>query len=234
MARPDGGNPLRTGIFGIVLVACLVLVSFGYASLPFLPQGKPYDGVLHRRRRNLAGQRRQRVGYQRRQGDRRRAGGRRRQGDIHRRPRRPGRRPVAGRDQDRHRARREVAGGHARRVPASRRRSRWAAPPLPYTLNTALQDLGQNASDLDKPQFEQALQVLTDTLRDATPQLRGALDGVAVLSRSINERDEALEQLLAHAKTVSDTLGAARRAGQPADRRRQPAVRRARSSAGRR
>ena len=82
----------------------------------------------------------------------------------------------------------------------------------PYTLNTALQDLGQNASELDKPRFEQALQTLTDSLRDATPQLRGALDGVTNLSRSINKRDEALEQLLAHAKKVSDTL--AQRAGQ--------------------
>ncbi len=77
----------------------------------------------------------------------------------------------------------------------------------PYTLNTALQDLGQNASDLDKPRFELALQTLTDTLRDATPpQLRGALDGVTNLSRSLNERDAALEQLLGHAKRVSDTL----------------------------
>ncbi|WP_438494716.1 MlaD family protein, partial [Streptomyces asiaticus] len=58
----------------------------------------------------------------------------------------------------------------------------------PYTLKTALQDLGQNVSELDKPKFEQALQTLTDTLRDATPQLRGALDGVANLSRSINTR----------------------------------------------
>ena len=82
----------------------------------------------------------------------------------------------------------------------------------PYTLNTALQDLGGNAGELDKPKFEQALQTLTDTLRDATPQLRGALDGVANLSRSLNTRDEALEQLLAHAKRVSDTL--AQRAGQ--------------------
>ena len=82
----------------------------------------------------------------------------------------------------------------------------------PYTLNTALQDLGQNASELDKPKFEQALQTLTDTLRDATPQLRGALDGVANLSRTLNKRDEALEQLLAHAKNVTDTL--AQRAGQ--------------------
>ena len=46
MARPDGGNPLRTGIFGIALVACLVLVSFGYTQLPFLPQGKPYEAYF--------------------------------------------------------------------------------------------------------------------------------------------------------------------------------------------
>ena len=56
------------------------------------------------------------------------------------------------------------------------------------------------------------MQTLTDTLRDATPQLRGALDGVANLSRTLNKRDEALEQLLAHAKNVTDTL--AQRAGQ--------------------
>jgi phospholipid/cholesterol/gamma-HCH transport system substrate-binding protein len=49
-------------------------------------------------------------------------------------------------------------------------------------------------------------------LHDATPQLRGALDGVANLSRSLNKRDEALDQLLVHAKRVSDTL--AQRAGQ--------------------
>ena len=46
MARPDDSNPLRTGIFGIVLVACLVLVSFGYTKLPFWPQGKPYEAYF--------------------------------------------------------------------------------------------------------------------------------------------------------------------------------------------
>jgi len=46
MARPDGGNPLRTGIFGIALVACLVLVSFGYTELPFWPQGKAYEAYF--------------------------------------------------------------------------------------------------------------------------------------------------------------------------------------------
>src|SRR4029079_4080455 len=46
----------------------------------------------------------------------------------------------------------------------------------PYTLNTALQDLGHQSDVLDQDQFTQARRVLTDTLRDATPQLRGALD----------------------------------------------------------
>jgi len=76
----------------------------------------------------------------------------------------------------------------------------------------ALQDLGQNSSELDKGQLNQALGVLTDSLRDATPQLRRTLDGVASLSRSINANDEALGQLLAHAQSVTKVL--ADRAGQ--------------------
>lgn len=56
------------------------------------------------------------------------------------------------------------------------------------------------------------MQTLTASLRDATPQLRSALDGVADLSRSLNKRDAALDQLLGHAQRVSETL--AQRAGQ--------------------
>jgi phospholipid/cholesterol/gamma-HCH transport system substrate-binding protein len=82
----------------------------------------------------------------------------------------------------------------------------------PYTLNDALQDLGQNAGDLDKPKLNEALQVLTDSLHEATPQLRQALDGVAALSRSINANDEALAQLLERAHSVTKVL--ADRAGQ--------------------
>ena len=46
MARPGEGNPVRTGVFGITLVACLVLVSFGYTGLPFWPQGKNYEAYF--------------------------------------------------------------------------------------------------------------------------------------------------------------------------------------------
>lgn len=46
MARPEESNPVRTGVFGIVLVICVVLVSFGYSKLPFYPQGKVYDAYF--------------------------------------------------------------------------------------------------------------------------------------------------------------------------------------------
>ncbi|MGB8505933.1 MCE family protein, partial [Mycobacterium sp.] len=64
----------------------------------------------------------------------------------------------------------------------------------------------------DKERFTQALGVLTDSLHEATPQLRQALDGVAALSRSINANDEALAQLLERARSVTKVL--ADRAGQ--------------------
>jgi phospholipid/cholesterol/gamma-HCH transport system substrate-binding protein len=89
--------------------------------------------------------------------------------------------------------------GHATSIPVTRTTT-------PYTLAGALEDLGGNANNLNKPQFEQALRVLTDTLRDATPQLRGALDGVTSLSETLNRRDEALQGLLAHAKAVTGVL----------------------------
>ena len=46
MANPEGRDPIRTGIFGIAIVACLVLVSFGYTGLPFWPQGKNYEAYF--------------------------------------------------------------------------------------------------------------------------------------------------------------------------------------------
>ncbi|WP_102141564.1 MCE family protein [Mycobacterium hubeiense] len=211
MARPGESNPLRTGIFGIVLVTCLVLVSFGYTNLPFWPQGKPYEayfsdagGISPGNDVNVSGIR---VGE---------VTGVELAGDAAKvtftvdREVRVGDQSLVAIKTDTVLGEKSLAvtpkgSGSSTVIPLARTTT-------PYTLNTALQDLGQNVSELDKPRFEQALQTLTDSLRDATPQLRGALDGVANLSRSINKRDAALEQLLLHAKRVSDTL--AQRSGQ--------------------
>ena len=211
MARPDEGNPVRTGIFGIVLVACLVLVSFGYTSLPFWPQGKNYQafftdagGITPGNDVNVSGIKVGKVSSVELAGESAKV-----TFTVDRNVR-VGDQSLVSIKTDTVLGQKSLAVtpqgvGSSTVIPLGRTTT-------PYTLNTALQDLGGNAGQLDKPKFEQALTTLTDTLRDATPQLRGALDGVANLSRSLNTRDEALESLLAHAKNVSDTL--AQRAGQ--------------------
>ena len=214
MARPDGGNPIRTGIFGIAVVACLVLVSFGYTGLPFWPQGEDYQayftdagGITPGDDVNVSGIKVGKVSNVELAGDTAKV-----TFTVDRDVRVGDQSLVAIRTDT-------VLGQKSLSVTPKGAGSTTVIPlgrtTTPYTLNTALQDLGGNASQLDKPKLEQALQTLTSTLKDATPQLRGALDGVANLSRSLNRRDEALQQLLTHAKRVSDTL--AQRAGQVND-----------------
>jgi len=207
----DASNPLRTGIFGIVLVTCLVLVSFGYSKLPFFPQGRNYEayftdagGITPGNDVNVSGIQVGKVSAVELAGDSARVK------FTVSRDVRLGDQTLVSIKTDTVLGQKSLAvtpggTGSVTSIPLGRTTT-------PYTLNAALQDLGENAATLDKPKFEEALGVLTDTLRDATPQLRGALDGVANLSRSLNKRDEALEQLLTHAKKVSDTL--AQRAGQ--------------------
>ena len=211
MAKTDGANPLRTGIFGIVLVTCLVLVSFGYSGLPFMPQGKNYEaffsdagGISPGNDVNVSGINVGRVTGVELAGDSAKVT------FTVSRDVRVGDQSLVAIKTDTVLGEKSLAvtpkgAGSVTSIPLGRTTT-------PYTLNTALQDLGQTASDLDKPRFEQALQTLTASLRDATPQLRSALDGVAELSRSLNKRDAALDQLLGHAQRVSETL--AQRAGQ--------------------
>lgn len=211
MARPDSGNPVRTGIFGITLVVCLVLVSFGYSTLPFFPQGKNYEafftdagGISPGNDVAVSGIKVGKVSSVELAGDAAKV-----TFTVDRKIK-VGDQSLVSIKTDTVLGQKSISvtpkgSGTSTVIPLGRTTT-------PYTLNTALQDLGQNVGELDKPRFELALRTLTDTLREATPQLRGALDGVANLSRSLNARDEALDQLLAHAKRVSDTL--AQRAGQ--------------------
>lgn len=202
---PRERDPLRTGIFGVVLVVCVVLIAFGYAGLPFWPQGKIYDayftdagGINPGNAVYVSGLKVGKVTDVGLAGDSAKISF---SVDRH----------VAVGDQslaairtdtilgERSIAVTPAGGGKATTIPLSRTTT-------PYTLAGALEDLGSNASNLNKPQFEQALHVLTDTLHDATPELRGALDGVTSLSRTLDRRDEALQSLLAHAKSVTGVL----------------------------
>ncbi|OMC49423.1 mammalian cell entry protein [Mycobacterium sp. IS-2888] len=199
-------DPLRTGIFGVVLVVCVVLLAFGYAGLPFWPQGKTYDayftdagGISPGNNVYVSGLKVGRVQSVGLAGDSAKVTF---TVDRH----------VAVGDQSLAAIRTDtILGERSISVtPAGTGKGGTTIPlsrtTTPYTLAGALEDLGQNANDLNKPRFEQSLNVLSDTLRDATPQLRGALDGVTSLSRTLNRRDEALQGLLAHAKSVTSVL----------------------------
>ena len=211
MASPDRSNPLRTGILGIFVVSCLVLVSFGYTGLPWYPQGRNYEayftdagGITPGNDVNISGINVGKVNSVSLAGDQAKVGF-----TVDRKIK-VGNQTLVAIKTDTVLGQKSLSvtpggSGDSTVIPVNRTTT-------PYTLNTALQDLGGNVAALDKPRFEEALQTLTDTLRDATPQLRGALDGVADLSRSLNKRDAALEQLLLHAKNVSQTL--AERSGQ--------------------
>lgn len=207
----NSGNPLRTGIIGIMLVISVVLVSFGYSKLPFFPQGKTYEayftdagGISPGNDVNVSGIRVGHVNSVALAGDAAKV-----TFSVDRKIR-VGDQSLVSIKTDTILGQKSLlvtpkGGGKSTVIPIGRTTT-------PYTLNQALQDLGQNSSELDKQQFAQALDVLTGSLQDATPQLRGALDGVAALSRSINANDEALAQLLAHARSVTKLL--ADRAGQ--------------------
>src|ERR1700754_397038 len=182
-------DPLRTGIFGVVLVVCVILVAFGYTGLPFWPQGRPYTayfadagGITPGNDVYVSGIKVGKVQSLELAGDSAKVNF---TVDRHVPV---GNQSLAAIRTETILGQRSIAvtpagTGSATTIPLSRTTT-------PYTLGSALEDLGGNAGDLDKAQFEKSLQVLTDALHDATPQLRGALDGVTALSRTLNRRDE--------------------------------------------
>ncbi|BBX76036.1 virulence factor Mce family protein [Mycobacterium shinjukuense] len=204
-------DPLRTGVFGLVLVVCVVLIAFGYSGLPFWPQGKTYDayftdagGLTPGNNVYVSGIKVGTVSAVSLAGDSAKVSFSVDRHIV------IGDQSLAAIRTDTILGERSVAvspagSGQATTIPLSRTTT-------PYTLNGVLQDLGRNANDLDKPQFEHALAVFVGALHDVTPQLRGALDGLTSLSRALNRRDEALQGLLSHAKSVTAVL--AQRAAQ--------------------
>ena len=198
-------DPLRTGIIGLAVVVFVVLIAFGYSALPFWPQGRTYEayftdagGITPGNAVLVSGFKVGKVSDVRLAGDTAKI-----TFTVDRKVE-IGDQSLAAIRTDTILGERSISlspagSGHATSIPVTRTTT-------PYTLAGALEDLGGNANNLNKPQFEQALRVLTDTLRDATPQLRGALDGVTSLSETLNRRDEALQGLLAHAKAVTGVL----------------------------
>ena len=76
----------------------------------------------------------------------------------------------------------------------------------PFDVIQAFSQLSTTVEDLDTDQLGQSLGVLSETLDGAAGPVRGALDGLSRLSRTISSRDQELARLLANTRTTTQVL----------------------------
>lgn len=76
----------------------------------------------------------------------------------------------------------------------------------PYQLPDALGDLSATISGLDTHKVSDALAALSQTFADTPPDLRLAVDGIARFSESLGRRDDQLRNLLANANKATTEL----------------------------
>lgn len=77
----------------------------------------------------------------------------------------------------------------------------------PYSLNEAVDDLTTNASGIDTDSLNASLDILSTTLTDISPDLGPTFDGLAEISRSLNERDGTVRELLSATGDVAELIG---------------------------
>jgi len=97
----------------------------------------------------------------------------------------------------------ESAGGAKLRpfdvIPVSRTSS-------PYSLTDAVGDLTKNTASTDTATLNQSLNTLAATIDQIAPQLGPTFDGITRLSKSLNSRNETLQQLLSSASDITQVL----------------------------
>jgi phospholipid/cholesterol/gamma-HCH transport system substrate-binding protein len=76
----------------------------------------------------------------------------------------------------------------------------------PYDVIEALNGLSGTLQQIDTGRLEQSLQTLADTFRGTPDEVRGTLDGLSRLSRTIASRDQEIRQLLAGTDKLSGVL----------------------------
>ncbi|MDT5008891.1 MAG: phospholipid/cholesterol/gamma-HCH transport system substrate-binding protein [Mycobacterium sp.] len=82
-------------------------------------------------------------------------------------------------------------------IPSSRTSS-------PYSLTEAVSDLSAYSKETNFDDLNQSLNTLSETLDQIAPQLGPAFDGITRLSRSLNQRNTGLRELL---RTATDVTG---------------------------
>ena len=76
----------------------------------------------------------------------------------------------------------------------------------PFDVVEAFNGLSSSIDALDTDQLAASLTTLADTFRETAPEVRGALEGLSRLSRTIASRDEELRRLLAGTENLAGVL----------------------------
>jgi phospholipid/cholesterol/gamma-HCH transport system substrate-binding protein len=76
----------------------------------------------------------------------------------------------------------------------------------PFELIPAFQGLATTIEGIDTTQLQRALDAVSGAFSDTAPNVKGALTGLSRLSRTIASRDDELQQLLGHARSVTGVL----------------------------
>jgi phospholipid/cholesterol/gamma-HCH transport system substrate-binding protein len=76
----------------------------------------------------------------------------------------------------------------------------------PFDVNAALGELSTTVDGIDTGKLAESFQVVADTFKDTPQHMKGALEGLSALSKTISTRDQALATLLGNTSQVSRTL----------------------------
>ncbi|MEZ5211123.1 MCE family protein [Gordonia sp. (in: high G+C Gram-positive bacteria)] len=77
----------------------------------------------------------------------------------------------------------------------------------PYSLTDALDDSVSTLTETDTDQLNRALNTMNEAFADTPAEMKGAVEGVGRLSKTIADRDNALNDLLGRARGVTDIIG---------------------------
>jgi phospholipid/cholesterol/gamma-HCH transport system substrate-binding protein len=75
-----------------------------------------------------------------------------------------------------------------------------------YDIVGVLGDLTTTTEEIDTTQLEQALDVVSDTLNQAAPEIQSSFEGIARLSQTVASRDEEIQHLLESSRKVTTLL----------------------------
>lgn len=78
----------------------------------------------------------------------------------------------------------------------------------PYDVNAALSDLSSTITEIDTEQLEESLTTMAEVFADTPESVRGMVDGLSRLSRTISSRDDDLARLFESTRNVTGTLAA--------------------------